>query len=81
MEVIKLLDRIEYYKKDLEKLYNDGKRFLITNNSIYKIDYNKSFTCNKVYTNTKTLPLTKRGRHFIYTEKQAKDLIEFLKEN
>ena len=77
METIKLLGRIEIEKDELEEKIALNKNYLITYNNIYEVRYSKNagFNCIKIYTNTKPLPLMRRGRYLLTTAKHINSIV------
>ena len=78
MEVLKI-GPVELYKTDAEKLYNDGKRYLVTYSAIYQINFSQAQ--NKYYGSvlfrpaSKTEHYTRRGRFFAYSASDVNNLL------
>lgn len=73
MENLIKIEGIEFTPAELEQNYNNGKRYILKFRGIYElIKENGKFKARKIYTEKGALPITKRGRYFMWT----KELVE-----
>lgn len=73
MENLIKIEGIEFTPAELEQNYNNGKRYILKFRSIYELTKeNGKFRARKIYTEKGALPITQRGRYFMWT----KELVE-----
>lgn len=74
MEDLIKIEGIEFPLAELEEYYNNGKRYILKFRSIYElIKEAGKFRTRKIYTEKGALPITKRGRYFMWTKEQVEN--------
>lgn len=74
MENIIKLAGIEFTQEELENHYNNGEIYILTYRKIYKINkVGEKYSATLVYTEKGNLPITKRGRYYMWTENLVKE--------
>lgn len=74
METIIKLGGVEFTPKELENHYNNGEIYILTYRKIYKLNKNgEKYSTTLVYTEKGNLPITKRGRYYMWNEKTTKE--------
>lgn len=72
MENIIKIEGIEFTLVELERHYNNGERYILKFRGIYElIKDGEKFRARKIYTERGALPITKRGRYFMWSRKQV----------
>lgn len=72
MENIIKIEGIEFTLVELERHYNNGERYILKFRDIYElIKDGEKFRARKIYTERGALPITKRGRYFMWSRKQV----------
>lgn len=73
MNIIKIAG-IEFTPEELEKHYNKGEIYILTYRNIYKLNkYGKKYSAKLIYQEKGVLPITRRGRYNMWTEKTTKE--------
>lgn len=74
MENLIKIEGIEFTPAELEQNYNNGKIYILKFRSIYElIKDGGKFKARKIYTEKSALPITKRGRYFMWSRKQVEN--------
>lgn len=73
MNMIKIAG-IEFTPEELEKHYNNGEIYILTYRKIYKLNKDgEKYSAKLIYQEKGALPITKRGRYNMWTEKTTKE--------
>lgn len=74
METIIKLGGVEFTPEEIKKHYNNGEIYILTYRKIYKINkVGEKYRAILIYTEKGYLPITKRGRYYMWTEKSVKE--------
>ena len=77
MEKIIKIAGIEFIPSELEKYYNNEAKYILKYRSIYELYKDgEKFKARKIYTEQGKLPITRRGRFFVWTKLQVESLLE-----
>lgn len=72
MENLIKIEGTEFTPAELERHYNNGERYILKFRGIYElIKDGEKFRARKIYTERGALPITKRGRYFMWSKKQV----------
>lgn len=74
MENLIKLAGIEFTLEEVENYYNNGQIYILTYRKIYKLNkVGNKYSAKLVYQENGNLPITKRGRYYMWTEEATKE--------
>ena len=72
--------RVELSREEVQEFVNAKRVYIVAYRDIYFIDWSNNagrYYARKIYTKYGDLPLTKRGRFYVYPAKWVNDLLDF----